>query len=179
MRVLYSFPTRLRPPASVIPRGNRCADWPRGRGGHGVSGGGFSPSSPSVVVRRPCPGVSLRVPYRSWDGCVRAFCMTGSYPGGWREWWTMWTSFTCWPLGSLETLKTARRLEFRPCSSGPNAPHQVLLRARCSRMPAHWQYPCRITTTRPVRTFLRREEQEFGLALRLLCPSEFTGPELS
>jgi glycosyltransferase involved in cell wall biosynthesis len=79
----------------------------------------------------------------------------------------------CWPLGSLETLKTAKRLGIPAVLERPNAHTRFCyetVAAECRRigvsMPHH--------DYRPDEKVLVREEQEFDLAFRLLCPSEFT-----
>ena len=78
-----------------------------------------------------------------------------------------------WPLGALETLRTARRLGLPTVLERPNAhtafAYEVVAR-ECERLgvalpPGHEHaYNEEI---------LRREEAEYALADRLLCPSEF------
>jgi glycosyltransferase involved in cell wall biosynthesis len=79
----------------------------------------------------------------------------------------------CWPLGSLETLKTAERLGIPAVLERPNAHTRFCyetVAAECERigvsMPHH--------DYKPDPRVLAREEKEFGQALGLLCPSEFT-----
>jgi glycosyltransferase involved in cell wall biosynthesis len=79
----------------------------------------------------------------------------------------------CWPLGSLETLKTAKRLGIPSVLERPNAHTRFCyetVAAECERigvqMPHH--------DYEPDGKVLAREEEEFDLAFRLLCPSEFT-----
>lgn len=79
----------------------------------------------------------------------------------------------CWPLGSLETLRTAKRLGLPTVLERPNAHTRLCyetVSAECRRigvkMP-HYDY-------KRNDEVLAREEKEFEAAYRLLCPSEFT-----
>jgi|HubBroStandDraft_5_1064220.scaffolds.fasta_scaffold01426_8 glycosyltransferase involved in cell wall biosynthesis len=79
----------------------------------------------------------------------------------------------CWPLGSLETLKAAKRLGIPAVLERPNAHTRFCyetVAAECHRigvsMPHH--------DYEPDPRVLAREEKEFDQALGLLCPSEFT-----
>jgi glycosyltransferase involved in cell wall biosynthesis len=79
----------------------------------------------------------------------------------------------CWPLGSLETLKTAKCLGIPTVLERPNAHTRFCyeaVAAECRRIGVstpHHDYE-------PDAKVLDREEQEFDMAFRLLCPSEFT-----
>ena len=79
----------------------------------------------------------------------------------------------CWPLGSLETLRTASRLGIPTVLERPNAHTRFCyetVAAECRRIGVntpHHDYE-------PDANVLAREEQEFDMAFRLLCPSEFT-----
>jgi len=79
----------------------------------------------------------------------------------------------CWPLGSLETLKTAKRLGIPTVLERPNAHTRYCyetVAAECRRIglsTPHHDYKSN-------NKVLAREEEEFELAFRLLCPSEFT-----
>jgi glycosyltransferase involved in cell wall biosynthesis len=78
-----------------------------------------------------------------------------------------------WPLGALETLRVARRLGIPTVLERPNAhtrfAYEVVAR-ECARLgvtlPADHEH-----AYNAVR--LAKEEEEYGLADRLLCPSEF------
>jgi glycosyltransferase involved in cell wall biosynthesis len=78
-----------------------------------------------------------------------------------------------WPLGALETLKTARRLGVPTVLERPNAhtrfAYEVVQR-ECDRLgvalPADHEHAYN-------EEVLRREEAEYALADRLLCPSDF------
>jgi glycosyltransferase involved in cell wall biosynthesis len=78
-----------------------------------------------------------------------------------------------WPLGALETLKVARRLGITTVLERPNAHTRFayeVVRDECARigvpLPADHEHAYN-------ETILAREEAEYELADRLLCPSEF------
>ena len=78
-----------------------------------------------------------------------------------------------WPLGALETLKTARRLGIPTVLERPNAHTRFayeVVRDECERLgvvlPADHEHAFN-------EEILEREEAEYELADRILCPSEF------
>jgi glycosyltransferase involved in cell wall biosynthesis len=78
-----------------------------------------------------------------------------------------------WPLGALETLKTARRLGIPTVLERPNAHTRFAyeaVRDECARigveLPPDHEHAFN-------EEILEREEAEYALADRLLCPSEF------
>jgi D-inositol-3-phosphate glycosyltransferase len=78
-----------------------------------------------------------------------------------------------WPLGALQTLETARRLGIPTVLERPNAHTRFayeVVREECERLgvalPPDHEHAYN-------ETILAREEAEYGLADRLLCPSEF------
>jgi glycosyltransferase involved in cell wall biosynthesis len=78
-----------------------------------------------------------------------------------------------WPLGALETLKTAARLGIPTVLERPNAHTgfaMEIVQEECDRLgitlPPNHEHALN-------REKLRREEEEYRLATRLLCPSEF------
>ena len=78
-----------------------------------------------------------------------------------------------WPLGSLETLKVARRLGIPTVLERPNAHTRFayeVVREECERLgvelPGDHEHAYN-------ETILAREEAEYELADRLLCPSDF------
>ena len=78
----------------------------------------------------------------------------------------------CWPSGSLETLKTAKRLGIPTVLERPNAHTRFCYEAaakECERLgvETHPEYRYRPRV-------LAQEEAEFEAADYLLCPSEFT-----
>ncbi len=78
----------------------------------------------------------------------------------------------CWPSGSLETLRTAKRLGIPTVLERPNAHTRFcydMAAKECRRLgiPVHPEY-----TFSP--SILTREEAEFAASDYLLCPSDFT-----
>ncbi len=78
-----------------------------------------------------------------------------------------------WPLGALETLRAARRLSIPTVLERPNAHTRFayeVVREECERLgvalPPNHEHAYN-------EAILRREEQEYGLADWLLCPSDF------
>jgi glycosyltransferase involved in cell wall biosynthesis len=78
-----------------------------------------------------------------------------------------------WPQGARETLRVARRLGIPTVLERPNAHTRFayeVVRAECERigvpLPADHEHAFNADV-------LRREEEEFALADRLLCPSDF------
>jgi glycosyltransferase involved in cell wall biosynthesis len=78
-----------------------------------------------------------------------------------------------WPMGARETLKTARRLGIPSVLERPNAHTRFAyetVRAECERLgvalPADHEHAYNAEV-------LRLEEEEYALADRLLCPSDF------
>ena len=78
-----------------------------------------------------------------------------------------------WPLGALQTLKTARRLGIPTVLERPNAHTRFayrVVREECERLgvalPADHEHSYN-------EEYLAVEEQEYRLATKLLCPSDF------
>lgn len=78
-----------------------------------------------------------------------------------------------WPLGALDTLRTARRLGIPTVLERPNCHTRFayeIVREECERLrvalPADHEHAYNAA-------ILAREEEEFALADRLLCPSDF------
>jgi glycosyltransferase involved in cell wall biosynthesis len=79
----------------------------------------------------------------------------------------------CWPSGSLETLKTARELGIKTVLERPCCHTRVVFDAvetQCRRLGMKLE---RSHFTAFDKKRLAREEQEFSLADKLLCPSEW------
>jgi glycosyltransferase involved in cell wall biosynthesis len=78
-----------------------------------------------------------------------------------------------WPLGALETLKAARRLRIPTVLERPNAHTRFaysVVRAESERLGVELPKDHEHAWNEAV---LRREEEEYALADRLLCPSDF------
>ncbi len=79
-----------------------------------------------------------------------------------------------WPLGALQTLKTAARLGIPTVLERPNAHTRFayeVVRDECERLGVSLPHGHEHAYNEEV---LRREEEEYRQADRLLCPSEFT-----
>jgi glycosyltransferase involved in cell wall biosynthesis len=174
MRVLYSFPHKIG--AARI-----CyTAWEQVRGL--AAAGAQVTAFPGAVSRELPAGVdvrptlawgSLRIPYKllgRMGACVlhdrivarRLERMAGEID-----------VVHCWPLGSLATLKTAKRLGIPAVLERPNAHTRFCyetVAAECKRIGVHLPHH----DYEPDEKVLAREEEEFDMAFRLLCPSEFT-----
>lgn len=79
-----------------------------------------------------------------------------------------------WPLGALETIKTANRYGIPTVLERPNAHTRFayeVVRDECNRLGVQLPPGHEHAFNEEI---LRREEEEYRLAWRLLCPSEFT-----
>jgi glycosyltransferase involved in cell wall biosynthesis len=174
MRVLYSFPHKIGAARICYTAWEQV----RGLAAAGVEVTAF----PGVVTRALPPQVEvnptlawgkLRLPYKllgRMGACVlhdrivsrRLEKLAGQID-----------LVHCWPLGSLETLKTAKRLGIPAVLERPNAHTRFcyeVVAAECRRIGVaapHHDYE-------RDEKVLAREEREFDEAFALLCPSEFT-----
>jgi glycosyltransferase involved in cell wall biosynthesis len=78
-----------------------------------------------------------------------------------------------WPMAALQTLKTAARLRIPTVLERPNAHTQTyyeMVRSECDRLslslPANHEHAAN-------PDIVRKEEEEYRLSYRLLCPSDF------
>jgi glycosyltransferase involved in cell wall biosynthesis len=174
LRVLQSFPHK-------IGAGRICdTAWHQAEGV--AEAGAQLTVFPGAVARALPPGVEVqptlargrwRIPYRAL-GLTRALALhdrivarrIARSPG-------RFDLIHVWPLGSLETLRTAKRLGVPTVLERPNTHTRfayAVVRDECERLgvelPPDYEhaYNARL---------LGIEEQEYRLATRLLCPSEF------
>jgi glycosyltransferase involved in cell wall biosynthesis len=174
MRVLYSFPNKIG--AARI-----CyTAWEQVRGlaaaGADVTlfpGAVSRPLPVNVTVRPTLARGQLRLPYKLL-GRMGPFVLHDRIVARRLEKMAGQVDLVhCWPLGSLETLKTAKRLGIPTVLERPNAHTRFCyeaVAAECRRIGVntpHYDYE-------PNPKVLEREEQEFEEAFRLLCPSDFT-----
>ena len=174
MRVLYSFPMRLG-------AGRVCyTAWQQV---NGLAAAGAEILAMPASLARPVPeGVrvqptlargSFRVPYRV-IGTMRAVALHDRIVARRLEKLAGQIDLIhTWPLGALETLKTAARLGIPTVLERPNANTRFameVVQAECDRLgvmlPPDHEHAFN-------EEKLRREEAEYKLATRLLCPSEF------
>jgi len=175
IRVLYSFPHKLG-------AGRICyTAWQQvsGLAAAGVdvllfTGAVQKPVAAANVTTRTTLGLGkLRIPYRLL-GTIRACALHD---------WIVARSLErladridivhTWPLGALETLKTAARLGIPSVLERPNAHTRFAYTAvekECERigvhLPANHEHAFK-------QNVLDREEPEYAMADRLLCPSDF------
>jgi glycosyltransferase involved in cell wall biosynthesis len=174
IRVLYSFPHKLG--ASRI-----CyTAWQQVNGL--ISAGADVLVCPGAISRPLPPGAKVwptlawgkfRIPYKLL-GSMRAFALHDSIVSRRLEKLAGKIDIVhTWPLGALETLKTAARLGIPTVLERPNAhtrfAYQVV-KEECARLSVALP-PDHEHAYKP--EVLRIEEEEYALASRLLCPSEF------
>jgi glycosyltransferase involved in cell wall biosynthesis len=174
MKVLYSFPHKIGAARICYTAWEQVRGLAAAGAQVTVMPGAVSRAlPPNVTVRPTLAWGKLRIPYKllgRMGACIlhdrivsrRLEQMAGQID-----------IVHCWPLGSLETLKAAKRFGIPAVLERPNAHTRFCyeaVAAECRRigvsMPHH-DYA-------PNGKVLAREEEEFDLAFRLLCPSEFT-----
>ena len=174
-RVLYSFPHKLGADRICYTAWQQV---------NGLAAAGADVTVfPGVLHRSVPPGVQvrptlargrLRVPYKAL-GTMRS-CALHDYivarriEQAPRDFDIVHT----WPLGALRTLRTAARLGIPTVLERPNAHTRFAyeaVRIECERigvpLPANHEHAFK-------EDVLQKEEEEYRLAFRLLCPSEFT-----
>ncbi|MFZ1006646.1 MAG: glycosyltransferase family 4 protein [Candidatus Sulfotelmatobacter sp.] len=174
MKVLYSFPNKIGAARICYTAWEQV----RGLAAAGtevtVFPGAVSRALPANVSVRPTLARGrLRIPYKLL-GRVGAFVLHDRIVSRRLEKMAGEVDIVhCWPLGSLETLKTAKQLGIPTVLERPNAHTRFCyeaVAAECRRIGVntpHHDYE-------PNPKVLEREEQEFEQAFRLLCPSDFT-----
>ena len=175
VRVLYSFPHKIG--ASRI-----CyTAW------HQVAGAALAgaemlvhpgavhkPLPPHIKVRPTLAWNDFRIPYKLF-GSMRAFALHDHIVA--RRLPKLAGQIDIvhtWPLGALETLKTAAELGIPAVLERPNAHTRYAyeaVRAECERigvsLPPDHEHAYKADV-------LRKEEEEYRLATYILCPSDFT-----
>jgi glycosyltransferase involved in cell wall biosynthesis len=174
VRVLYSFPHRL---------GTRRICYIAWQQVNGLAAAGAEVTVfPASLSRPVAPGVTvsptlargkLRIPYRLL-GSNRAFALHDYIVSRRIEKLAGQIDIIhTWPLGSLETLKTAARLGIPTVLERCNAHTRFamdVVQAECERLgvtlPPDHEHAYNSEK-------LRKEEEEYHLASRLLCPTDF------
>lgn len=174
MRVLYSFPTRLGTPGIGTTAWHQIAALAEHGVAVTVACGSSERSLPEGVrVVETLRPAGLKLPYRLL-GFMRAMHLHDRRAAALlRELRREIDIVHCWPLGAERTLATARRLGVCGVLERPNAHTRFAFAAveqACRELglavdssSPHYARPDR----------LAREEREYALADRLLCPSEF------
>jgi len=175
IRVLYSFPHKIG--ASRI-----CyTAWEQVRGladaGAEVTvfpGAVQRPLPPGITVQPTLARGKMRIPYKML-GHMRAFALHDHIVARRLDDLDGQIDIVhTWPLGALETLKTAARLGIPTVLERPNAHTRFayeVVQKECDRigvsLPPNHEHAYNSDV-------LSKEEDEYRLADRLLCPSEFT-----
>ncbi|RSL17389.1 glycosyltransferase involved in cell wall biosynthesis [Edaphobacter aggregans] len=174
IRVLYSFPNRLgagricytawQQVNGLAAAGADVLVWPASLG---------RPVSPGIKILQTLALGKFRIPYRI-VGTMRAVALHDRIVSHRIE--KMGEQIDIihtWPLGALETLKTAARLGIPTLLERPNAHTGFamdVVRKECDRLgivlPPDQEHAYNAAK-------LHKEEKEYKLATRLLCPSDF------
>ena len=175
VRVLYSFPHKIG--------ASRICDtaWQQVKG---LVDAGAEVTVFPGAVHRPLPSAirvqptlargKMRIPYKM-IGAMRAFALHDHIVA--RRLEQLEGQFDIvhtWPLGALETLKTTKRLGIPSVLERPNAHTGFafeVVQKECDRIGVNLP-PSHEHAFKP--DVLSKEESEYRLADRLLCPSEFT-----
>jgi glycosyltransferase involved in cell wall biosynthesis len=174
IRVLYSFPHKLG-------AGRICyTAWQQV---NGLTAAGaelvvfpgvlYKPVSPAVRVRPTLAWGKLRIPYKLL-GRIRTLALHDYIVSKRIEKLAGQIDIIhTWPLGALRTLKTAARLGIPTVLERPNAHTRFayeVVQKECDRLgvqlPPNHEHCYN-------KEILAREEEEYRLAYRLLCPSDF------
>lgn len=175
MRVLYSFPNKLGADRICYTAWQQV---------NGLASAGADLMVFPGVLHQPVPaGVKVR-PTLSRGKARISYKLVGSLRAcAWHDWVVarrleklvgQIDIVHTWPLGALETLKTAARLGIPTVLERPNANTRFameVVKEECERLgialPSNHEHAFNSEK-------LRKEEEEYRLADRLLCPSEFT-----
>ena len=174
VRVLYSFPHKLGASRICYIAWQQVNGLAAAGADVLVCPGAVSRSSPPEVRVWPTLAMGkLRIPYKL-IGSMRAFALHDLIVSHRLERLAGKIDIVhTWPLGALRTLKTAQRLGIPAVLERPNAhtrfAYQVV-KDECNRLgvelPANHEHAFKPEV-------LRIEEEEYALATRLLCPSDF------
>jgi glycosyltransferase involved in cell wall biosynthesis len=173
MRVLYSFPNKIGAARICYTAWEQVRGLAAAGAEVTVFPGAVSRALPaSVAVRPTLARGRLRLPYKLL-GRMGAFVLHDRIVSRRLEKMAGDVDIVhCWPLGSLETLKTAKQLGIPTVLERPNAHTRFCyetVAAECRRIGVslpHHEY-------RENRAVLLREEAEFEEAFGLLCPGAF------
>lgn len=174
VRVLYSFPHKLgadRICQTAWEQVNGLAA--AGANVLAVPGVLHRPVPASVTVRPTLAWGKLRISYKLF-GTMRACVLHDQIVAGRLERLADQIDIVhTWPLGALQTLKTAARLGIPTVLERPNAHTRFayeVVQKECERLGVKLPRGHEHAFNEEV---LRREEEEYQLAYRLLCPSDF------
>lgn len=174
MRVLYSFPHKLGADRICTTAWYQVFGLVNAGADVRVSPGVLTKPLPTGLEIRPTLARGkLRIPYRAL-GSMRAFALHDYIVS--RRLEKQAGNFDIvhgWPLGCLRTLRTAARLGIPTVVERPNAHTRFayeVVRNECERLgvvlPPEHEHSYK-------QDVLAKEEAEYALATRLLCPSDF------
>ena len=174
VRVLYSFPNRLGADRICYTAWQQVNGLAAAGADLLVFPGSLSrPVPPGVKVRPTLARGSLRLPYRLLGPLRTVALHDWIVSRQIEELAGQIDIIHTWPLGALETLKTAARLGIPTVLERPNAHTgfaMEVVKKECERLgvvlPPDHEHAYNADK-------LRREEEEYQLADRLLCPCEF------
>jgi len=174
IRVLYSFPHRLGAERICTTAWYQvCGLAKAGAEVLACPGALSRPLPPDIVIRSTLAWGKLRIPYRVL-GDMRAIAWHDHIISRRLESLAGEIDIVhTWPLGAVRTLKTAARLGIPTVLERPNAHTRFayeVVRRECERLgvvlPSNHEHAYK-------EDVLAKEEIEYQLATRLLCPSEF------
>lgn len=174
IRVLYSFPHKLGADRICNTAWHQVEGVSAAGAAVTVWTGSVARAVPErVVLHTSLAWKQLRIPYRLVGGkraCYLHDVIVANYL---RRHKGEFDVVHAWPLGALHTLEEAKRLGIPTVLERPNAHTRYayeVVRRECERigvyMPTGHEHAYKSDV-------LEREEREFALADRLLCPSEF------
>lgn len=174
LRVLYSFPHKLGADRICTTAWHQVAGLLEAGAEVLVCPGALSRPLPAAAQVMPTLARGrLRIPYRVLGSRV-AFALHDLVVARRLERLGAQVDLVhAWPLGALHTLRTATRLGIPSVLERPNAHTRFaykVVRRECERigvpLPAHHEHAYK-------QHVLEKEEMEYAVATRLLCPSEF------
>jgi glycosyltransferase involved in cell wall biosynthesis len=174
IRVLYSFPHKLGADRICYTAWQQV---------NGLAAAGADLLVFPGVLHRPVPAGAKVQPTLAWGKLRISYKLVGSLRACALHDWIVARRIEklagqidiihTWPLGALETLKTAKRLGIPTVLERPNANTRFameVVQQECERLgvalPRGHEHAFH-------EDKLRKEEEEYGLATRLLCPSDF------
>jgi glycosyltransferase involved in cell wall biosynthesis len=174
IRVLYSFPHKLGAERICTTAWYQVQGLEEAGAAVTVFAGALAkPPPPRVAVACTLARGRWRIPYRLL-GSMRAFALHDRIVARRLERMAARVDLVhAWPLGALQTLRTARRLGIPTVLERPNAHTRFAyeaVRQECERLGVALPRGHEHAYNDAV---LQREEEEYTLATRLLCPSEF------
>ena len=175
MQILYSFPHKIGAGRICYTAWNQVDGLASAGAAVEVHAASFQKGFRAGVAIKPTLARGrLRIPYKL-VGSNRAFAMHDRIVARRLEKLAGQIDIVhTWPMGALETLKTANRLGIPTVLERPNAHTRFayeVVRQECERLgvalPPDHEHAFK-------QDVLAKEEEEYRLAYRLLCPSDFT-----